>query len=177
MRLAAHMASYGSYHRDRRNRLTHFFGVPLIIFAILVPMSLGGLSIGPIRLSIAELFLIVVLAYYLSLDVGLALALGVIVSPMLWLADHLAERGAGTAMAVFIPCFLIGWAIQLLGHWFEGNRPALLDNLFQIIAAPIFLAGEAAFALGWKTALKREVTARLAGGAVAGTAPGSRDIL
>jgi uncharacterized membrane protein YGL010W len=175
MRLAAHMASYGSYHRDRRNRLTHFFGVPLIIFAILIPMSLGSLSIGPLRLSIAELFLIVVLVYYLSLDVALALALGVIVGPMLWLADHLAEKGTGTAMAVFIPCFLVGWAIQLLGHWFEGNRPALLDNLFQIIAAPIFLAGEAAFALGWKTTLKREVTARLAGGVATEPSTAPRD--
>jgi uncharacterized membrane protein YGL010W len=35
-----------------------------------------------------------------------------------------------------------------VGHGFVGRKPALADNLFQIFVAPIFLAAEAAFALG-----------------------------
>ncbi|HTP94477.1 MAG TPA: protein-L-isoaspartate(D-aspartate) O-methyltransferase [Burkholderiales bacterium] len=34
--LARHMASYGAYHRDPRNRATHLACVPLIVFAILL---------------------------------------------------------------------------------------------------------------------------------------------
>ncbi|MDR3437682.1 Mpo1-like protein [Telmatospirillum sp.] len=154
--LAQQMASYGSYHRDRRNRLTHFVGVPLIIFAILIPMSLLRVSVG-VGVSLAELFVLAVLIYYLVLDSALAIALGVIIAPLLWIADSLAQWNTTTALAIFLACFVVGWAIQLLGHRFEGNRPALLDNLFQIFAAPIFLAGEAAFALGLRGTLRREV--------------------
>jgi uncharacterized membrane protein YGL010W len=158
------MASYGSYHRDRRNRLTHFVGVPLIIFAILVVMSLARLTAGGMDLTLADVFIFVALTYYLALDAVLAMALAVIIMPMLWLAHRLAAQGVTTAVAVFLGCFLVGWAIQLLGHRFEGNKPALLDNIFQIFAAPIFLAGEAAFALGYRSDLRREVARRIASG-------------
>ena len=33
------MALYTSFHRDPRNRATHFVGVPLIIVSLLLPMS------------------------------------------------------------------------------------------------------------------------------------------
>ena len=39
-RLPALMASYGSYHRDPRNRATHFVGVPMIVFALMVGLTL-----------------------------------------------------------------------------------------------------------------------------------------
>src|SRR5206468_6161488 len=68
------MAVYAAYHRNRWNRLTHFIGVPAIIFAILIPMS--WVSLGE-DLSLAHVFLGAVLAYYFLLDVPLALATAV----------------------------------------------------------------------------------------------------
>lgn len=162
--LAQQMASYGSYHRDRRNRLTHFVGVPLIVFAILIPLSLARFTAGGMVLTLADLVTFAAVAYYLALDAVLALALTAILAPMLWGADLLAQQETTTALAIFLGCFLIGWAIQLLGHRFEGNKPALLDNIFQIFAAPIFLVGEAAFALGCKSDLRCEIERRLAAG-------------
>jgi uncharacterized membrane protein YGL010W len=35
-RLTAILASYGRFHRDPRNRLTHYFGVPAIIYFVLM---------------------------------------------------------------------------------------------------------------------------------------------
>src|SRR5215831_13513972 len=32
--LKQQMQSYGAYHRDPRNKLTHFFGVPLVTFSL-----------------------------------------------------------------------------------------------------------------------------------------------
>lgn len=162
--LAERMASYGSYHRDRRNRLTHFVGVPLIIFALLLAMSLARLTIGGVPLTLAEAFIVVTLAYYCALDTILAAALAVIILPLLMLADRWANHDGHSAMALSAGLFLSGWAIQLLGHRFEGNRPALLDNIFQIFAAPIFLTGEAAFLLGYRNDLRSEVERRIASG-------------
>ena len=49
--------------------------------------------------------------------------------------------------------FVGGWILQLVGHVFEGRKPALVDNLFQIFVAPIFLCAEVFFALGYKPRL------------------------
>src|SRR6266568_648170 len=142
------MAVYAAYHRNRWNRLTHFIGVPAIIFAILIPMS--WVSLGE-DLSLAHLFLGAVLAYYFLLDVPLALATAVAVGA-LFLAAKLA---AGTGITS-------GWICQLVGHVFEGRRPALADNLFQIFIAPIFLVAEAFFALGLKRELLKKIETKLA---------------
>ncbi|PKU24575.1 DUF962 domain-containing protein [Telmatospirillum siberiense] len=169
--LAKRMASYGRYHRDRRNRLTHFVGVPLIIFALLIAMSLARLTIGGMTLTAAEIFIAGALAYYLALDAALALALAAVILPMLWMADRLAARDGEMALIISAGLLLGGWAFQLLGHRIEGNRPALLDNIFQIFAAPIFLAGEAAFHLGYRSELRREVERRIASGDFTGDQP------
>ena len=50
--------------------------------------------------------------------------------------------------------------IQLVGHAVEGRKPALADNVLQIFVAPIFLAAEALFALGYKPALHAAVQKR-----------------
>jgi uncharacterized membrane protein YGL010W len=56
--------------------------------------------------------------------------------------------------------FVGGWILQLVGHMFEGRKPALADNLFQIFVAPIFLAAEIFFALGYKPGLHAAVQER-----------------
>lgn len=53
-------------------------------------------------------------------------------------------------LSLFAGLFVGGWILQLVGHVFEGRRPALADDLFQIFVAPIFLAAEVFFALGYK---------------------------
>jgi uncharacterized membrane protein YGL010W len=60
----------------------------------------------------------------------------------------------------FLAFFGGGWVIQLIGHAYEGRKPALVDNFFQIFVAPIFLAAEVYFALGYKPALHAAVQKR-----------------
>ena len=60
----------------------------------------------------------------------------------------------------FAVLFVGGWILQLVGHVFEGRKPALADNLFQIFVAPIFLCAEVFFALGYKPRLHAAVQER-----------------
>ena len=60
--------------------------------------------------------------------------------------------GAAPGWTWFAILFVGGWILQLVGHVFEGRKPALADNLFQIFVAPIFLAAEVFFALGLQAA-------------------------
>ena len=153
------MAIYAAYHRNRWNKLTHFIGVPAIIFSILIPMS--WVSIGG-DLSLAHVFVGAVLAYYFLLDVPLAVATTIATGALLYAAKLAAGTSVVSGWIWFGIFFVGGWILQLVGHVFEGRKPALADNLFQIFVAPIFLVAEIFFALGLKRDVLEKVEANLA---------------
>lgn len=160
--LAEHMAFYGCYHRDRRNRLTHFFGVPAIIFAVLIPLSLGQVTLGGVSATPALIWATVMALYYITLDIAIGLAMAALFVPLLWAAGAVAGLGTAPALSLFAVVFIVGWIVQLIGHRFEGNKPALTANLFQTLVSPIFLTAELFFALGFRRGLQEEVERRIA---------------
>jgi uncharacterized membrane protein YGL010W len=81
----------------------------------------------------------------------------VVTCALVWGGQQIAELGALQGWIWFAILFVGGWILQLVGHVFEGRKPALADNLFQIFVAPIFLAAEVFFALGYKPQLHRQV--------------------
>ena len=40
------LASYASVHRDWRNKATHFVGIPVIVFSLLLILSLWRFEVG-----------------------------------------------------------------------------------------------------------------------------------
>ena len=153
------MSVYAAYHQDGRNKATHFIGVPAIMLSLFIPLSWirFEIGLGNITISAAMVFAAVVLAYYFVLDVPLALAMFVVTSALVWGGQQIADLGAVQGWIWFALLFVGGWILQLVGHVFEGRRPALADNLFQIFVAPIFLAAEVFFALGYKPQLHQKV--------------------
>ena len=161
--IEAQMATYAAYHQDARNKATHFIGVPVIVLALFIPLAWLRVDVGGIAISAAMLFAAAVLVYYFILDVPLALAMLVVFALLAWAGEAIARLGAGPGWAWFAVLFIGGWILQLLGHVYEGRRPALTDNLLQIFVAPIFLAAEVFFALGYKPALHAAVQERARG--------------
>jgi uncharacterized membrane protein YGL010W len=155
------LASYGSYHRDPRNRLSHFFGVPLIIFALLIALALSPAPIFGVRLHPDRLVAAALAAFYLLLDLRLGIALTASLLILVAAAEATARLGRALAAELAVCLFSAGWLLQLLGHRLEGNKPALLDNIRQIFVAPIYLAAELAFALGLRRSLQAEIDQRL----------------
>jgi uncharacterized membrane protein YGL010W len=84
----------------------------------------------------------------------------VVLGVLIWLAELIAARGAAQGWTSFGVLFVGGWILQLVGHAFEGRKPALVGNLFQIFVAPIFLAAEVSFLLGFKAHFYRAVQSR-----------------
>lgn len=154
--LAQQMSVYQQYHRSPKNKATHFVGVPAIVLAIMLALSRVRLGVG--SLTLADVLVIPLLAYYLRLDVPLAIATAVVFGVLLAVAHTLGAMWSmhGEWIA-FAALFVGGWILQLVGHAFEGRKPALADNLFQIFIAPIFLVAEAYFALGYKPELRAQV--------------------
>ena len=154
------MAFYAAYHQDARNKATHFVGVPAIMLSLFIPLAWIRFDAGGVTLTAAMLFAAVVLIYYFLLDVPLALAMLVVTAILVFLGKKIAALGVVQGWSWFALLFVGGWILQLVGHRFEGRRPALADNLFQIFVAPIFLAAEVFFALGYKPALRAGVQTR-----------------
>lgn len=154
------MASYSTYHRDPRNRLTHFFGVPAIIFALLVAMALWRWEIEGTIVSFAMVFSAAVFVLWLIMDFGIAVPLIALLLPILLLAEYLAQTSSTvTVWITFAVFFVAGWALQLWGHYYEGRKPALVDNLFQIFVAPMFLTAELLIMAGFRKSLHARVEA------------------
>jgi len=150
---ARQLATYGGYHRDRRNRATHFIGIPAIVFAILVPLALVRLD----GLSAALLVTALALIGWIALDFVVGAAM-IVAMALLFGAEWIARKqGATTAWTVFAIFFTGGWIFQLVGHAWEGRRPALVDNLFQAFIGPMFLMAEVLMAMGFRQDLKAAI--------------------
>ena len=158
--LEEQMSFYAAYHQDARNKATHFVGVPVIILSLFIPLAWPSFEAGGVTITAAMIFAGVVLAYYFVLDVPLALGMLVVNAALLWLGQWIAAQGTAAGWTWFGILFIGGWILQLVGHVFEGRKPALADNLFQIFVAPVFLCAEIFFALGYKPTLHSAVQER-----------------
>ena len=151
------MSVYAAYHQDARNKATHFVGVPAITLSLLIPLAWLRVDAGGTTITAAMVLAAVVLIYYFLLDVPLGLAMLVVFGAMIFVGQKLADLGSVQGWLWFAILFVGGWILQLVGHVFEGRKPALADNLFQIFMAPIFLAAEVFFALGYKPELHQKI--------------------
>jgi uncharacterized membrane protein YGL010W len=152
------LAMYASYHRDARNRATHFIGIPAIVFSLLVPLALWRFRLFGLDASAAWVVAVLALAGWIALDAIIGIAMVVVIVPMLLIAEWIARSfGATTAWIVFAAFFIGGWMFQFIGHAWEGRRPALADNLFQGFIGPMFIMAEVLMALGLKQDLKAVV--------------------
>jgi uncharacterized membrane protein YGL010W len=149
--LSEQLAFYQSYHRTAGCKATHVFGVPLVTFAILIPMGWLAFSVAGFRVTLAMAFVFCTLMYYFLLEPFLATLMTLVMIPITWGADWAARLPFKTSLTVFLTTFILGWIFQLVGHAIEGKRPALLDNFSQaVFTAPLFVLAELLSALGWK---------------------------
>jgi uncharacterized membrane protein YGL010W len=124
-------AEYAGYHQDIRNRRAHAVGIPLIVLGLLGILSL--LRIGPVDL--AALAAIAVLLYYVAIDVRDALISAIAFAVLYEIAVRLPWE-------VNVGAFILGWAFQLVGHRFEGNKPKFLENLVYLLIGPLYFFQE-----------------------------------
>ena len=154
--LVDQLVHYASYHRDRRNIATHFIGVPMILVG--TQGLLARIGIGPFNVAAAATA--AASAYYMKLDPTygkvMSLVLGATCAAGTGIAALPLPVWAATAGGLFIG----GWAIQFVGHGFEGRKPAFVDDLMGLLIAPLFLVAETAFFLGLSTELREEIERR-----------------
>jgi uncharacterized membrane protein YGL010W len=160
--LEENLTQYAAYHRDRRNVLTHFAGVPMIVFAIVLALATVSLPIGGIAVTLAAVVSIAAVVYWVVLDRALGFTMAVVLFLMCAASSEIVARaGVGGALAWALAGFVVGWALQFLGHKFEGMKPAFFDDVMQLIIGPLFVCAEVFFLLGARPNLKRYIEERV----------------
>lgn len=160
--LEDNLAQYAACHRDRRNIATHFAGIPLIVFAVVLALARFAIPFAGIEVTLAAATSIAAAAYYLRLDPAFGIAMAVTLFAMCALASEVVARlpgGSVTALAAAL--FAVGWALQFWGHRFEGVKPAFLDDARQLLIGPLFVCAEIAFLFGARPALRRHIEERV----------------
>ncbi len=158
--LVQSLARYREYHRDRRNVATHAVGIPMIVLAVEILLSRPVWAMAYFTLTPAVIVTILVGIYYLRMDRRLGGALTLLLLFAARLGLEVALLDTQTWFAAGIGLFVVGWVFQLVGHYFEGRKPAFIDDLRSLLVGPLFVLAEAAFALGLCARLKREIEER-----------------
>lgn len=150
---------YAAYHRKQTTLYTHLIGVPLIIFSLMVLLGFIQIIIpGVFATNFASLATLAILIYYYRLNWKLSLALTPWMLILLWLASWFSHAGpTKLGLSIFFISFILGWTFQLYGHYAEGKKPALMDNLSQSLIAPLYLVAEIFFMAGFMKTLKEQI--------------------
>ncbi len=133
-RLAVAFEDYEAYHRTSGNKLCHYVGIPVIAFTLvglLSSISVG--TTGPWSLDLAVVVVAAVVLYDFLLSPRLALSFAIVLVLFYYLARPLPSF-------VLWAGFLLGWALQFLGHYaYEGKSPAFFNNLRHLMTGPLWV--------------------------------------
>jgi uncharacterized membrane protein YGL010W len=152
------LTQYAAYHRDQRNIMTHFVGVPMIVFSAILAIAqinLGLIHAGWITVLLASL-------YYVWLDRILGAAMFIFLFICGVMASFISiKTGSGLALILALVIFVAGWVMQFIGHKYEGVKPAFVDDMMSLLVGPIFVMAEFFFLLGAKKSLRHDIEARV----------------
>lgn len=154
-----YLSQYAFYHQNRKNVVTHFIGIPMILVAITVLLSRPQFSVFGIELTPALIAAIISGIFYLSLDKVVGLLMVFLLGLSLWFSSYIASQETVIWLSVGISLFVVGWIIQFIGHYFEGKKPAFVDDIIGLVIGPLFVVVEALFLLGLKRDWEQEIHA------------------
>lgn len=154
------LSNYKSVHFNKTNIKTHFVGIPLIVWAITVLLSLNTFNIEiagtMLTYTPAMVFFALSLLYYFKLHVKLGLGMLFYVVANVYLASLVSAMEY--ALWIAIATFIAGWVIQFIGHIYEKAKPAFMDDIMGLVIGPLFLMAEVYFACGLEKQLHKDIT-------------------
>ena len=135
------LADYAEYHRDRRNIVSHFIGVPMIVFGVGVLLARATFPAFGTTSTLAWVVFALAAAWYLTRG---NIVLGIAVSVAVGILIKLGHEVSGGSVAQWL-AWGVGEAVYSEQKFFPGNRDevrrqtvkAALDGLLQHAAVEI----------------------------------------
>ena len=155
--LVENLSQYAAYHRDSRNIVTHFVGIPMIVLAVTMLLSRPYVDVAGVALSPALLLALVSSAYYLRLDLRFGLVMSALLAVSVYVSAVVSTQPTMFWLVSGIGLFVIGWVFQFIGHFYEGKKPAFVDDVMGLIIGPLFVVAEFAFLLGLRKEVQQQI--------------------
>jgi len=163
MRTAVDLLSqYAQSHRDRRNIVSHFIGVPMVVFSVGVLLARPEFALpSGTTLTPAWMLFALAAAWYVTRgELVLGLAVSVEIAALVWAGQRVAQGSVASWLVWGLGFFVVGWVIQFVGHWYEGKKPAFTNDLVGLLVGPMFVSAEGMFMLGWNRPLQQSIERR-----------------
>ncbi|WP_343621580.1 DUF962 domain-containing protein [Acinetobacter proteolyticus] len=151
------LSQYAAYHLDRNNVVTHFVGIPLIVFSILCLTARAGVEISGFSITLAMLLIVLSSIYYISLDKLFGILMLILFVLAYPLAVKIAALPIWSWLGASIGIFVVGWVFQFVGHYFEKKKPAFVDDMIGLAIGPLFVLAEFIFLLGFRKPLHQRI--------------------
>lgn len=151
------LSQYAAYHLDRNNIVTHFVGIPLIVFSILCLTARAGVEISGFSITLAMLLIVLSSIYYISLDKLFGILMLILFVLAYPLAVNIAALPMWSWLGASIGIFVVGWVFQFVGHYFEKKKPAFVDDVIGLAIGPLFVLAEFIFLLGFRKPLQQRI--------------------
>jgi uncharacterized membrane protein YGL010W len=152
--LVQHLAQYASYHRNPRNVISHIIGIPIIVISVSALLAKLSLTVNGVTLSAAMALAAASIVFYLRLDIGLGLIMAALMTGSVVIGTQIAALPTQGWLLISVGSFVVGWIIQFIGHYFEGRKPAFVDDLSGLAIGPLFVTAEVLFLLGLRRELR-----------------------
>ncbi len=140
------LQEYGKSHQNPTNKMIHWICVPLIFFSVIGllfsippgPMENLSFLLGNFA-NWATIVIAIVLFYYISLSLTLALGMFFFCSICLALSNLITIISAVPLWVISLFIFGTAWFFQFLGHKLEGKSPSFLQDLQFLLIGPAWL--------------------------------------
>ncbi|EDO17621.1 hypothetical protein Kpol_1061p46 [Vanderwaltozyma polyspora DSM 70294] len=152
LNLRKQLGFYKRYHQNVVNVTIHSFFVPTIF--VTSCMMLNRVKLGSTGITLGHVLMVTYAFYYFLLH----RLVGLLASTVIFVMNYFIQNNS-IDFKFEIGLWLLSWAFQFMGHGvFEGNRPALFDNLVQsLVLAPYFILFEFLFVLGFCNELQLQL--------------------
>ena len=155
--LVDQLAKYATYHRDRRNIATHLIGIPMIVVSLAILLSRPGVDVASVLVTPALALTAATVLYYFLLDLRFGVVMAALMGLSLWAGYVVAAQSTAIWLGTGIGMFVVGWVFQLVGHVYEGKKPAFVDDLTGLIIGPLFVVAEVGFAIGMRSEVEQQI--------------------
>ena len=157
------LTGYAAAHQHPVNIAVHLVGIPVIMLGIFIPLTWISINFDSFSLNLAQITIIAMFIFYLTLDRIFALVFLVLAAAIEILAAKLGSYPQSTALIIAAAAFFGGYAAQFIGHAIERSMPVLVKHPIQAnLAAPFFTIVEIFKLLRLREALFTEVHSRIA---------------
>ena len=150
------LSIYKSSHLNQKNIVTHFVGIPLILWSAALFFATFSFSLAGFESNVMQVLAVLIFAYYLVLDIKLGVIAIALIAPIWLHANSYANSDNAYILAGVV--FVIGGVFQFIGHYYEKAKPAFFDDLKQLLVGPLFLVAELCFFANLFSKLEKEVT-------------------